>query len=133
MTSYLLGASVEAPVIAFETAVLILVVVGLLLLAKSVLSLRSEVNALKRASKGSPGPAGSPGVSMASTAHAASPANEVHKSAPREIPPRVRAAIAAAIFATQGSHHRIVAISPAQSLIWSREGRRQVFESHRLR
>ncbi len=120
MTFYLLGMSAEAPIVATETAVLILAVVGLILLARSVLTLRSEVNALKRSSPGAPSALGSPkeGTSI---------------SSPREIPPQVRAAIAAAIFATLGSRHRVVAISPVPSLIWSREGRRQVFDSHRFR
>jgi hypothetical protein len=120
MTFYLLAVSAEAPIIATETAVLILAVVGLLILAKSVITLRGEVNALKGSSA-----ATAPAVATSKRA-ASSPVSE-------EVPPQVRAAIAAAIFATLGHSHRIVTISPAQSLLWSREGRRQVFDSHRFR
>lgn len=117
---YLLAVSADSPIIETETAVLILAVVGLLILAKSVITLRGEVNALKRVS-----PAAAPAV--------ATPKKMAPPSTDAEVPPEVRAAIAAAIFATLGHNHRVVTISPAQSLLWSREGRRQVFDSHRFR
>lgn len=120
MTFYLLAVSAKAPIMGMETAILILAVVGLLILAKSVMTLRGEVNALKRTSPGAT-PAGAPPKKISS-----SPIEG-------EVPPQIRAAIAAAIFVTLGHNHRIVTISPTQSLLWSREGRRQVFDSHRVR
>jgi len=50
------------------------------------------------------------------------------------IPFDIQTAIAAAVYATVGNV-RIVSISPAQSamqLLWAREGRRDIFLSHRL-
>lgn len=119
-------AMAEAPALGFDTAVLILAVVGLVLLAKVVLDLKNEVAALKRGTSVPVAPPlAAPPVPAASVP--ASPA------APAEIPAHVRAAIAAAIHVTHGPTHRIVSVTPVQSLLWSREGRRQVFDSHRVR
>jgi len=53
-----------------------------------------------------------------------------------EISPEIRAAIAAAIFATETGAFRIVEIRAATDVrlqAWSVEGRRQIFHSHQLR
>jgi hypothetical protein len=113
-------AAAEAPILEVETAVLILAVVGLVLLARAVMTLKVEVAALKRTAGSSP----------AAPAKLSAPAPQVSSG---EIPPQIRAAIAAAIHATHGHTHRIVSVAPVQSLLWSREGRRQVFDSHRVR
>jgi hypothetical protein len=101
-----------------DTAVLILVVVGLALLARSVVSLRREVAALKSAG---------PPAALKSAAPAAPAA------APSGPSPKVRAAIAAAIHAAFGPGARVISISASPSMLWSQEGRRQVFQSHRIR
>lgn len=56
-------------------------------------------------------------------------------AAPAEISPQVLAAIAAAVFVTCGVGHHIVAVRDPENSgrVWSTEGRRQIFESHRLR
>jgi len=54
----------------------------------------------------------------------------------QNIPDSVRIAIAAAVHVTLGSGLQIVDIRPArnpQMAVWSMEGRRQIFQSHRLR
>jgi hypothetical protein len=50
-----------------------------------------------------------------------------------EIPADVFSAIVAAVYCTMGEQHRIVSVSPAESLMWSREGRRSIFRSHSFR
>lgn len=49
------------------------------------------------------------------------------------IPPVLLAVIAAAIHATYGTKLRIVTVAPIQDIDWAREGRRDIFTSHRLR
>lgn len=51
------------------------------------------------------------------------------------IPPEVVAAISAAVHTTLGSNHRILALGQPcpHRQAWSLEGRRQVFDSHRVR
>lgn len=65
---------------------------------------------------------------VASTAPAAP---ELHGG----IPPEIRAAIAAAVHVTLKSPHRILDVQPVNPMIqaWSIEGRRSIFQSHRLR
>lgn len=50
-----------------------------------------------------------------------------------KIPPLVQAIIAAAIHVAHGSALRIVAVIPLTDNDWAREGRRDIFSSHRLR
>ena len=108
-----------ADMINFETAVLALVAVGLLVLAKIVSDLRAEVRGL-RESHGGP--------VKASGAAATAPAPD------DEIPPDVFAAIVSAVHFTLGEEaHHIVSVSPANALAWSREGRRSIFRSHSFR
>lgn len=116
----LLAAAAE--IITFESAIFVVVLVGLLILAKMVSDLRAEVKHLRSAA--SPAPA-SPTVS-APPSPAASPASE-------PIPADVFAAIVSAIHFTLGENHHIVSISPVESMMWSREGRRSIFGSHSVR
>jgi Na+-transporting methylmalonyl-CoA/oxaloacetate decarboxylase gamma subunit len=54
--------------------------------------------------------------------------------APDEVPAPVMAIIAASVAMTfQGRPHRIEAITPEHAVDWAREGRRQIFASHRVR
>jgi hypothetical protein len=108
-----------ADMINFETAVLALVAVGLLVLAKIVSDLRAEVRALRESRGGSASGTGPVPV--------AAPAPD------DEIPPDVFAAIVSAVHFTLGDAHRIVSVSPANALAWSREGRRSIFRSHTFR
>jgi len=51
------------------------------------------------------------------------------------IPFDIQTAIAAAVYATVGSGVRIISMCPVQSatqLLWAREGRREIFLSHRF-
>ncbi len=52
---------------------------------------------------------------------------------PAKLPPALFALIAAAIHVAHGSQMRIVTIIPLQEQDWAREGRRDIFSSHRLR
>lgn len=54
-------------------------------------------------------------------------------SAPEEIPPEIIAVIAAAVHMTVKQPHRIVAIQAETHHQWAAEGRREIFQSHRLR
>ena len=50
------------------------------------------------------------------------------------IPPEVVAVIAAAVHFTLGGRHRIHSFTPALTPVdWAREGRREIFASHKLR
>ncbi len=49
------------------------------------------------------------------------------------LPPALLAVIAAAIHATYGPRLHIVAVVPLTDPDWAREGRRDIFSSHRLR
>jgi len=113
---FLLAAAAE--IIKFESAILVVVLVGLIVLAKMVSDLRAEVKRL-----GGPA-AAAPRQEAAS--RAASPASEA-------IEPDVFAAIVSAIHFTLGENHHVVSISPVESMMWSREGRRSIFGSHSVR
>jgi len=107
-----------APLLGADTALLILVAAGLLYLAKTVFSLRREVTAL-RALPGKPVrhfPDVPPAVG--------------NTNGPS---PEICAAIAAAIAVALEPGHRVVSITNAPTTLWSQEGRRQVFQSHRVR
>ena len=108
----------------FETAVLLLVVVGLLVLAKIVSDLRAEVRSLR----GNPAPV-SPALQ---TPASAVPASQ-HAAPSDEIPADVFTAIVSAVYCTLGDNHRVVSVTPAESFMWSREGRRSIFRSHTFR
>lgn len=68
-------------------------------------------------------------------AHIAEPPAQAQRETPDDIPPEIVAAITAAIVATVGTSHRIIAVAPLthDNMAWSMEGRRQVFQSHKLR
>ena len=109
-----------AEIIKFESAILVVVLVGLIVLAKMVSDLRAEVSRLR-------GPAAAaPAAPQAAAPQAGPPASEA-------IPPDVFAAIVSAIHFTLGENHHVVSISPAESMMWSREGRRSIFGSHSVR
>lgn len=109
-----------------ETALLVLVTAGLLVLAKMLSDLRAEVRCLREAGGAKPA-AALPSV----TSPAAAPAPQ---SAPdKGIPPDVFAAIVCAVHYTLGDSHHILSVSPTESLMWSREGRRSIFRSHSIR
>lgn len=113
-----------AEAVKFETAVLLLLSAGLLILAKIVSDLRAEIRSLR-------GPTATetklaPATAPVSPPQAAPPPGE-------EIPADVFAAIVSAVYSTLGDHHRIVSVAPAESLMWSREGRRSIFRSHTFR
>lgn len=119
-----------AEILKFETAVLLLVVAGLLVLAKIVSDLRAEVRSLRGTPETKPAPSPQPAAAAAAApVPAATPA-----AAPSgEIPPDVFAAIVSAVHFALGDQHRVVSVSPAESLAWSREGRRSIFRSHTFR
>lgn len=54
-------------------------------------------------------------------------------NSPVTVPPVILAVIAAAIHASYGSNLRIVTVVPMQDPDWAREGRRDIFTSHRIR
>lgn len=117
----LIAASGE--ILKFETALLVLVTAGLLVLAKMLSDLRSEVRSLREAGGGKP-----------ATAAPSPAATAVPQAKPdNDIPPDVFAAIVCAVHFTLGDGHHIVSVSPAESLMWSREGRRSIFRSHSIR
>jgi hypothetical protein len=113
-----------AEIVKFETAVLLLVTAGLLILAKIVSDLRAEVRSLR-------GPAATE-IHPAPT-KAPAPSPQAAPTPSGEIPADVFTAIAGAVYCTLGEHHRIVSVAPAESLMWSREGRRSIFRSHTFR
>ena len=112
-------------VLRLETAILLIVVVALAVLAKAVVDLKSEVKSLRRGdASGSPQaePSAMPVVSPASMP---TPADEA-------VTPEIFAVIVAAVHASLGDQHQIVSVTPAETL-WSREGRRTIFGSHSIR
>lgn len=114
------GAGAEPPVIGTSTALLILLIAGVVFLAKAVADLRREVDELRRSLPARPpaAPVARPGTATADC-----------------LPPHLEAAICAAVFvALEGTSARILGITAAPaSANWSLEGRRDVFGSHRVR
>lgn len=111
-------ASPEAGGLDTGTVLLGLLIVAVVWLASTVSSLRNEVSALKEALTVRP---------------KAAPA--VAASAPTGPTSEEVAAIAAAVRCVLGAGARVVAVVPpdANAQAWSREGRREVFQSHQLR
>jgi hypothetical protein len=109
----------EAPVLNTGTVLLALLVVAVAWLAVSVSQLRRDLGEMKEALAA---PRATP-RSPASVAPAAGPT------------PAEMAAIAAAIHVTLGAGFRVVSVVPpdASAQAWSREGRREVFQSHHIR
>ena len=120
----LFAAAAEA--MKLETAMLLLVTAGLLVLAKIVSDLRAEVRSLR----GAPAPESK---SLQSTAPAPAAASQAAPPTEPEISAEVFSAIVAAVYCTLGDHHKVVSVSPAESMMWSREGRRSIFRSHTFR
>lgn len=110
----------------FETALLVLVTAALLVLAKMLSDLRAEVRSLREAG-------GSKPAAVPSSAPASSAASAPQPAPDNGIPPDIFAAIVCAVHYTLGDSHHIVSVSPAESLMWSREGRRSIFRSHSIR
>ncbi len=110
--------------IKFESAILLLVLGGLLILAKIVSDLRSEVHSLR-------GLDTAPAKAVAPVSPAPAASEKLSESS--DIPPDVFMAIVGAVYATLGTKHRVVSVNPAESLMWSREGRRSIFRSHTFR
>jgi len=106
----------------FETALLVLVTAGLLVLAKMLSDLRAEVRSLRVA-----------GGSKPAAVPSSAPASGPQPAPDNGIPPDIFAAIVCAVHYTLGDTHHIVSVSPAESLMWSREGRRSIFRSHSIR
>lgn len=115
-----LAETVPAPVGGLETGTVLLglLIMAVAWLAATMASLRNEVAALKDTLSARPPPAlrVTPPV--------------VEGPAPGEV-----AAIAAAVRYVLGAGVRVVAVVPpdASAQAWSREGRREVFQSHQLR
>ena len=118
----ILAASAE--ILKIETALLLLVTAGLLVLAKIVSDLRAEIRSLRGPTAAENRPLPAPATASASLPQA---------TRPDEIPADVFTAIVSAVYCTLDDQHRIVSVSPAESLAWSREGRRSIFRSHTFR
>lgn len=115
----LLAATAE--ILKFETALLVLALAGLLVLSKMVSDLRSEVRRLRD----TPAAPNRQTLTPSPLAAPAAPQEEISEA--------VFAAIVAAVYHTLGDQHQIISVSPAESLMWSREGRRSIFRSHTFR
>lgn len=112
-------------------AVLLLAVAGLLALAKSVADLRAEVRSLRdRIANPPPAPLPPPPLPPPP---APAPVAVQAPAPPSEIPADVMTAILCAVYAVLGEEHRIISVTPVESLMWSREGRRSIFDSHSFR
>lgn len=69
----------------------------------------------------------------ATTAQAKIPDTAAAPAEKSAIPPQLVAVVAAAVHVSLGKvPHQIISIKPADPS-WSREGRRQIFDSHRVR
>ena len=67
-------------------------------------------------------------------ASASAPAESITVGAPEAVPDHVTVIIAAAVATVlRGKPHRIHAIATASEIDWAREGRRQIFASHKVR
>lgn len=111
----------EAGGLATSTVLLGLLVVAVAWLALTVSNLRNEVASLKDALTVKP---------AAAPARPASVASEPVGPSAEEV-----AVIAAAVRCLLGASARVVAVVPpdANAQAWSREGRREVFQSHQIR
>ena len=119
-----------------QSAVLILVILGGLILAKMVSDLRGEVRALRdqRAQQPEPKAESVQPVSRVSVPPAL-PEQSLAPVLPAsdEIPADIFAAIVAAVHYTLGQESHLVSVTSAETLVWSREGRRNIFNSHTFR
>lgn len=118
-----------------DTVLLGILLVAVLWLAWSVATLRQEINELK-GRRPAVEPAGAPAAPPVPPPQAVAPP-------PPPAKPQVNggiaseelAAIAAAVQCVLGAGARVLAVVPpdANGQAWSREGRRQVFQSHQIR
>lgn len=120
-------AATAAPAISLTDALLLLVFAGLLLVAYHLHRIGRQLAALAvqpAASVERPAPRVAP-VALA----------PVPVGAGEGPPPEIQAAIAAAVYVLLGESARVVAITEGAetSQVWSLEGRRQIFASHRVR
>lgn len=104
--------------ISVQTALLIILGITVLFAAKSLAKLHRRVDALSAAAR--------PKQAKAAKA------SEATDGSP---PPEIIAVITAAVVETLGSEHRIVSISAdtQDNPSWSHEGRRQIFNSRKVR
>jgi hypothetical protein len=115
-------------VIDFQSALMLMVLVCLAFMAKALADLSRRVREIARTRAGEVSAGGTGGRSAA----ADSPARATGTPpTPEEL-----AVITAAVYAALDRPLRIVAVDEvrgAQSAVWSLEGRRQIFSSHRVR
>ncbi len=112
-----------------RTVLLVLALVGLAYALRQVSLLRAEIETLRAPS--APAPAPAPAAAKPAAAPAAAPA-----PAPLGPPtPGELVAIFAAVHSVFGGSARLVAVAPVPSsqVMWSLEGRREVFRSHQIR
>lgn len=118
-------AAASSSAIDVRTVLLVLALVGLAYALRQVSLLRAEIETLRTPSAPTPAPA------PAAAAPAAAPA-----PAPLGPPtPGELVAIFAAVHSVFGGHARLVAVAPVPTgqVMWSLEGRREVFRSHQIR
>lgn len=100
--------------VSIQTALLIILGIGLLWAAQSLAALHRRVDQLSAAQK------------PRSTPKPAVPSGSIS--------PEVLAVITAAVYESLGSDHRIVSINAdGQNPTWSMEGRRQIFSTRKVR
>lgn len=112
-----------------RTVLLVLALVGLAYALRQVSLLRAEIETLRTPPAPTPTPA--PAAPKAAVAPVAAPA-----PAPLGPPtPGELVAIFAAVHSVFGGSARLVAVAPVPSsqVMWSLEGRREVFRSHQVR
>lgn len=112
-----------------RTVLLVLALVGLAYALRQVSLLRAEIETLRTPSAPTPAPA--PAAAKAAAAPAAAPApTPLGPPTPGEL-----VAIFAAVHSVFGGSARLVAVAPVPSsqVMWSLEGRREVFRSHQIR
>jgi hypothetical protein len=112
-----------------RTVLLVLALVGLAYALRQVSLLRAEIETLRTPSAPTPAPA--PATAKAAAAPAAAPApTPLGPPTPGEL-----VAIFAAVHSVFGGSARLVAVAPVPSsqVMWSLEGRREVFRSHQIR
>lgn len=112
-----------------RTVLLVVALAGLAYVARQLSVLRAEIETLRRPAE--------PAKSSAGSAPVAPVRSVAPSSAPVGGPPSSgeMVAIVAAIHAVLGRNARLVAVAPVPSshIVWSLEGRREVFRSHQVR
>ncbi len=113
-----------------RTVLLVLALVGLAYALRQVSLLRAEIETLRTPSAPTPAPAP---AAKAAAAPAAAPAPAPAPLGPPT--PGELVAIFAAVHSVFGGSARLVAVAPVPTsqVMWSLEGRREVFRSHQIR